>query len=352
MDKRYQVFVSSTFRDLQEERSYVIQALLELDCIPSGMELFPAADEDQWSYIQQIIDDCDYYVVVLAGKYGSISPLTGKSYTQMEYEYAVAKGKPVIAFLHGDLNTLPMERCEPDKDKREMLEQFRAQTQTKLCKHWLNSDQLGGLVSRSMVQLMKRSPAVGWVRADRVTDESALQEIVRLRHRIEELEEQLESQGAISMASLGFTSDELAQGDTYFNLRFVYHQVEELRDGEESFEGEKRKTALIALTWNEIFTTLAPELINEVPETRVRTLVGELSFLRKPSWRDRYDIRDISVTESDFQTIKAQMRVLGLIEVSEGEGAFSGRSWRLTPRGDAYVLKAKAVKRRQPDSQD
>lgn len=45
MDKRYQVFVSSTFEDLQEERREVMQALLSLNCIPTGMELFPAADE-------------------------------------------------------------------------------------------------------------------------------------------------------------------------------------------------------------------------------------------------------------------------------------------------------------------
>jgi hypothetical protein len=59
MDKRYQVFVSSTFTDLQEERRQVMQALLELDCIPAGMELFPASDETQWSLIQRVIDDCD-----------------------------------------------------------------------------------------------------------------------------------------------------------------------------------------------------------------------------------------------------------------------------------------------------
>lgn len=51
MDKRYQVFVSSTFIDLQEERRHVMQALMELDCMPSGMELFPATDDDQWSLI-------------------------------------------------------------------------------------------------------------------------------------------------------------------------------------------------------------------------------------------------------------------------------------------------------------
>ena len=46
-DKKYQVFVSSTYQDLQEERQEIMHALLELDCIPSGMELFPAANEDQ-----------------------------------------------------------------------------------------------------------------------------------------------------------------------------------------------------------------------------------------------------------------------------------------------------------------
>jgi len=50
MDKRYQVFVSSTYADLREERG---------KGIPSGMELFPAADEEQWAFIKRVIDDCD-----------------------------------------------------------------------------------------------------------------------------------------------------------------------------------------------------------------------------------------------------------------------------------------------------
>ena len=51
MENRYQVFVSSTYQDLQEERQEVMQALLELECIPAGMELFPAANQDQWTLI-------------------------------------------------------------------------------------------------------------------------------------------------------------------------------------------------------------------------------------------------------------------------------------------------------------
>ena len=88
MEKRYQVFISSTFNDLHEPRQEVMQALLELDCIPAGMELFPAANDDQWTLIKRVIDDCDYYIVIIGGRYGSIGP-SGKSYTQMEYELSL-----------------------------------------------------------------------------------------------------------------------------------------------------------------------------------------------------------------------------------------------------------------------
>jgi hypothetical protein len=111
MDKRYQVFVSSTFQDLQDERQEVMQALLELNCIPSGMELFPAANEDQWTLIKSVIDDCDYYLVIIGGRYGSIGP-EGLSYTEMEYRYALEHGKPIIAFIHRDPGTLAANRSE------------------------------------------------------------------------------------------------------------------------------------------------------------------------------------------------------------------------------------------------
>ena len=91
--KKYQIFVSSTYEDLRPERQEIMHALLELDCIPSGMELFPAANEDQWSLIKGVIDDCDYYVVVIGGRYGSLGP-DGISYTEMEYRYAISRGNP------------------------------------------------------------------------------------------------------------------------------------------------------------------------------------------------------------------------------------------------------------------
>jgi hypothetical protein len=71
---RYQVFVSSTYADLKDERRAVIQTLMGMDCIPAGMEIFPASDEEQFSFIRKIIDDCDYYLLIIGGRYGSITP--------------------------------------------------------------------------------------------------------------------------------------------------------------------------------------------------------------------------------------------------------------------------------------
>ena len=69
--KKYQIFVSSTYGDLIEERKEITQAILKCGCIPAGMELWPPSTILRWQVIQSVIDDSDYYVLILAGKYGS-----------------------------------------------------------------------------------------------------------------------------------------------------------------------------------------------------------------------------------------------------------------------------------------
>lgn len=123
MDKRYQVFVSSTFTDLKEERKAIIECLLNAKYIPAGMEMFAASNDEQFKYIKKIIDTCDYYVLIVGARYGSINPSTGKSFTEQEYDYAVEKGIPVLAFLHDNPYNLSVEKR--DDENRELLERFR-----------------------------------------------------------------------------------------------------------------------------------------------------------------------------------------------------------------------------------
>src|SRR6266849_6800645 len=116
MDKRYQVFVSSTYADLKEERQKVIQAVIGMNCIPAGMELFPAADEEQFNFIKRIIDDCDYYLLIIGGRYGSVDG-EGVSYTEKEYDYALGRGLKVIAFVHSDPTSLGDGKVDTDPER-------------------------------------------------------------------------------------------------------------------------------------------------------------------------------------------------------------------------------------------
>jgi Domain of unknown function (DUF4062) len=191
LEKRYQVFVSSTYADLKEERHKVFQTLMELDCIPAGMELFPATDEDQFEFIKKIIDDCDYYLLIIGGRYGSLTEQE-ISYTEQEYKYALDRDLKVIALLHQDPNKLTFEKSEPDPDLRSRLQAFRDTASTgRLVKFWNNAEELPGIVALSLSKTIKMHPAIGWVRADKISNEELLFEINELRKQNAELSKTL-----------------------------------------------------------------------------------------------------------------------------------------------------------------
>lgn len=99
MNKKLQVFISSTFLDLQNERQAAVEATLDANHIPAGMELFKAGNDDQWTTIKRWIDESDVYMLILGGRYGSIEPKSGKSYTQLEYEYALETRTPIFSVI-------------------------------------------------------------------------------------------------------------------------------------------------------------------------------------------------------------------------------------------------------------
>lgn len=175
-EKKYQVFISSTYEDLKEERAAVSQALLDLGCIPVGMEQFPASGMSQMEYIKKMLETCDYYILILAGRYGSADPADGIGFTEKEYDYAVSKGIPVMSFLFEDIGNLPANKCENSDAKRTALEKFRKKVSaSKMIKKYSSKDGLMHAVSISMVQCIKDYPAVGWVRADGVDIDSDLE---------------------------------------------------------------------------------------------------------------------------------------------------------------------------------
>lgn len=343
MEKRYQVFVSSTFADLQEERQEVMQALLELDCIPSGMELFPAANEDQWTLIKKVIDDCDYYMVILGGRYGSIGP-SGHSYTEMEYRYALEKGKPILGFVHKDPSQIAASKSEQSENGREKLGEFREFVQKRMCRFWESPADLGSQVSRSLVKLIKTHPSIGWVRGDQVPSESATAEILSLRRTVDELERKLSA--VATEAPQGAST--LAQGSDQTSLAYTFiASPTDYRHNGETYPGDS------VLTWDEIFSALAPLMIDESDESGLRSALN--SLVRTKEYGGLYSQKhfkghkffDFTVRADDFQTVKIQLRALGLITKSSKNRSVKDTAtyWTLTPYGDNQMTKLRAIQR-------
>ena len=345
MEKKYQVFVSSTYKDLSDERQEVIQALLELDCIPVGMELFPAADDDQWTLIKRLIDDCDYYILIIGGRYGSLNK-EGLSYTQMEYEYALSKEIPIISFLHKNPETIPVGKSEKDPALIKKLSEFKDLAQKKMCRYWDNAVDLGSQVSRSLVKLIKDKPRAGWVKASLLPSEDTTKEILDLKSEIELLKIELEK--AKNVAPEG--TENLSQGDDMVEISFQFNAYG--NDWNISPRNEYYNSKLVT-SWHEIFAAISPLMIDEVTEVTLRAKVNEfiqkkqIQDLRKEFEKKARFPQDFKIDDNDFHTLKIQFRALGMINESIKKRGVHDKNkyWILTPFGDNVMTKLRAIKK-------
>lgn len=326
MDKKYQVFVSSTFEDLKEEREKVIETLLNKNCIPVGMEYFPAADDEQMTIIKQLIDECDYYILILGGRYGSIEPKTQKSYTQLEYEYAVEQGIPVSAFLIEDKGNLIYKKTE--KYNPEKLKAFEnLVTQNRMCRFWNNADDLAGKVSLSIDYQTKHHPRIGWVRANKVASEEANNTIIKLKEENQKLKEQIN----FLSSAIPVGSECYMQGNDLFEIHYTIPTTPFGDDGERSY--------IVQKTWNEIFLSVCTLLLKPITEEHI------LGHLEHALLTEEY----ASINENDFQTILIQLMALKLIKTdivkSEYDGVYT--YWVLSQYGRAEMVRLKAIRRDQ-----
>ncbi|WP_420578645.1 DUF4062 domain-containing protein [Ekhidna sp.] len=344
MDLKHQVFVSSTYKDLVEERQHVIQALLELDCIPAGMELFPATDEDAWSLIQEVIDDCDYYILILAGKYGSLGP-KGVSYTEMEFDYALKVGKPIICFLHANPGDIPASKTEKKEEINIKLESFKEKVKEKHCKFYNTPEDLGGKVSRSLIHLKKKHPAEGWVKGRYAMTPEIKAEFDQMRAKIAELELELVKKTETDDID---TSD-LVQGDDIIKSKQTFN----LSSWDEPDINEE---IMVEFTWNEVVKYVGPALQGEGNEEdfkyKIRLLIYHKIDQLNHELYERIRFTRIGLPLVLFDRIKVQLQALGLIEPGTKRRSVSDNKtyWNLTTKGEKLLLNLQA--RRKPDTND
>ncbi|WP_262415851.1 DUF4062 domain-containing protein [Exiguobacterium acetylicum] len=204
MDKKMQVFISSTYKDLIEERQAAVEAILKADHIPAGMELFKAGDETQLTVIKRWIDESDIYVLIIGGRYGSIDPKSGLSYTHLEFQMAIESGIPMFALILTEEMTIQkiLSSTSPSLKNEDLTE-----TKPKLKKlHKAFVDEVAGdnrIVSFienihhlqseifvSINNIIKTRQLTGWVRAN---DSKLISENIALKEKNNSLIKEINS---------------------------------------------------------------------------------------------------------------------------------------------------------------
>jgi len=198
-NKKYQIFVSSTYEDLKEERKAIIENISKMGHLPVGMELFVASNDEQFEYIKKVIVNCDYYVLILGGRYGSVSPNTGISYTEMEYNYAIEKGLPILIFPYANIEKLPINKRDNDLTK---INNFHDKISSKrMCDLWENTDKLLSSVIIALNSIFSENPQRGWIRPDEFDNTNLLTELNDLRKENEILKNKLSENESPKLSS-------------------------------------------------------------------------------------------------------------------------------------------------------
>ena len=333
--KRFQVFISTTYPDMQGARQALMPALLDLGLVPVGMDLHGADGAALMPVVQRLIDDSDYFVILLGGRYGALSPL-GLSYTHREYIFAATKRKPVVALIHDQPHTLPEDGREPNREGQVRRDDFARLLRTKaLCHHWHDENDLRALVARVMPEVMRDHPAAGWVRAGQAADDDQNE---RLRQRIAELEKEREG----LLGGLRAPVRGLARGSDPVPPEYSCNV----------YEGGDCKITLTRcqLDWDRVFACVAPMMLNPASETVMQK--GLEDYIARQALDDvrrefprAHAVRNVVLAGHAFNQIKVHLRALGLIAKSLEKDSRGMPLWQLTAQGDATMNQVLAQRR-------
>jgi Domain of unknown function (DUF4062) len=300
MNTRYQIFVSSTYSDLKEERERVINELTRIGYIAAGMEQFPATDEEQLDYIRRIIDESDYYVVIIRGKYGSLAN-DGISFTEKECDYALETKKPVLAFLFRNPGKLMVDETDDDPEKAKKLNAFKKKLEEKrIVKYWKDGSQLVNDVKDSIHNVVRLRPGVGWIRGDQALDPKVYKELEDERRQNKELHETLDK---VEQDDMVFPS-KLLHGSDLFEIKYTV--LERSEDNKKYFD---KFSESYKLSWDTLIETLAELIFHESNETSIRNRLEDV--IRKKTNLSNIQIVKVN---SCYITSTSVMRV----QVQEG----------------------------------
>jgi hypothetical protein len=256
------------------------------------------------------------------------------SFTEKEYAYAVEQSKVVLAFLHGDLGSIPVAKSDTDPSLVNRLNAFRSKTSKgRLVQFWKARDDLKAKIITSLAKAMNESPGVGWIRGNAAATEDLLQQITTLRARYDALSTEAQKLRAELIPRV----ENLADFGSTFNVRFSVSEYDRFTSK------HKTHNTSYSVTWSEIFAAVGPFFIRP----GVPTLIGSLiiGYLKENRHIDKDGTYNIF--ESDQNTIKMQLFAYGLTHLYSAEEKSGGviEFMSLTDKGTRQLIESMSVRR-------
>lgn len=320
LDKRYQVFITTSGKEMQPERMIVSQTLIGMGFFSWGLEQRTPLST---AFARRQIDDCDYVLLLLGSQYGEQS-VSGVSYMHLEYIYAVTKQKPIIVFLHDAPESRGDDLQESRKELKEKFNEFRNQLQKEVEQvvSYRTLRDLELSVRSYMPQMLERYPVVGWVRPQSI---QVLQdEIDRLKTQLLQIKNTQERKEVDPFLTLPKVS-----AHDVFNFDYRVHAYQ---DG-----NFKEMNPIREMTWLEVLKVLSVEFRAAIPEDGFSKVLND--YLNKSGLADvhvsmprAHAVARAQINIRALHTIKQQMRQNDWI-VPIGRDERQRMLWQITNKG-------------------
>jgi hypothetical protein len=151
--RKLNVFISSTFEDLQEHRKAVFDVLTQAGEYAIDMKYFGSRPDDAKTVCRDEISEADLIVGIYAWRYGWIPECEDRSITEMEFDYARQMGKPCLCYLVDENHSWPPKFIESSAGEK--LNAFKKKVSQLVRSTFTTPDNLARSVMADLARYMR-----------------------------------------------------------------------------------------------------------------------------------------------------------------------------------------------------
>lgn len=336
VEKRYQVYIASSYNDVVNERLKVENSLLSSGFFP--WEFSERRTSLNTAKSRQQMDESDYVIFVLSGRYGDLSA-SGISYLHLDFLYAANKNKTIISLVDAHPERKLREEQETDEDLIKKLIAFKGvlKRESDYFHQYTNILDLERACKSLLTSAISEKPALGWVRPQPQDEKSMSNEVQRLRTKVNELEKQLAATSALHTIAAEHLNQDQMQTYSQEEKLILNYRAHAYQDGNLQDIHPQRE-----MSWGQILQVLAPHFKRPTLESSFIRALND--YLETTALEDArlffprtHAVARAQIDVRSLQQIKLQMKWNNWIVPQPANAASTRVYWALTQEGQKHL---------------